>query len=102
MEKFRGIISGAPRPSFTPGLSPPTQGPQHAPDPQFGHLPTPYGKADTVDNERLRSFFMRVGLEGAATSGRHTLLEKYRDVLKRIHDDAGEKAVNDYLAQYKD
>jgi hypothetical protein len=101
-EKLRGVIAGAPRPSFTPGLSPPNQGPQHALDPVYGHLPTPYGKADLVSNEQLRSFFMKIGLENAATDGCHSLLAKYRERLKQIADEASEKAVNDFLAQFKD
>jgi hypothetical protein len=71
-------------------------------DPQWGHLPIPGNSTvNKTSNEVLRNLFSRMGIEGAHTEGRHQLLVKYAALLGRIHDAAGERAVNEYLEQFK-
>jgi len=67
------------------------------------HLPAPGGGTiGEWPNERVRPYFARIGLDGAHTSGREVLCQKYGQLLRKVHDAAGEKAVVDWLKQYED
>jgi len=102
-EIMRGVmVTSKETANLNPGSPGPVHGITWALDSQWGHLPMPGNStANKTSNEVLRSLFSRMGIEGAQTEGRHQLLVKYAALLKRIHDDAGERAVNNYLEQYK-
>jgi hypothetical protein len=102
-EKMRGFLSNTPPPQLKPGMPAPIVGPSW-PSSQWDHLPVPGGSTvGKTDTDTLRRLFDRMGIAQAHTRGRQTLLEEgYVPLLKKVHDEAGEKAVESFLQQYKD
>jgi hypothetical protein len=105
-EKMRGFLSNtAPlQLSLKPGMPAPfAPGPTWPPS-QYDHLPVPGGSTvGKTDTDTLRRLFDRMGIADAHIRGRQTLLEEgYVPLLKKVHDEAGEKAVESFLQQYKD
>ena len=54
-----------------------------------------------VDNETLRRIFADLGIPDAWTLGRDRLVERYVRMLKKIFDDAGNAAVEAWMAERK-
>jgi hypothetical protein len=70
----------------------------------WDHLPLPDGNTigKTADTQVLRRVFHRMGIEGAHRDGRETLCGRYAAILREIGGQASDKAILEYLENYKD
>ncbi len=87
--------------TLPPGAPSKNHGPTWAPG-MFDTLMLPNGSVvGQVDDPTLRNQLARVGIAGAHTDGRAVIVERYAATLKAVHDDAGSRAVTEWLAQRK-
>jgi hypothetical protein len=83
------------------GAPAPINGPKWASG-LYDNLKLPNGQTiGATDNETLRRELMRMGVIGAATEGRHVIVERYATLLLQIHNDAGDRAVAAFLESNK-
>ena len=70
---------------------------------QHDDLSLPNGSViGQTDNESLRRIFADLGIADAWTLGRDRLVERYVQMLKKIFDEAGNRAVSDFLESKRD
>jgi hypothetical protein len=84
-----------------PGASFRTTGPKWPSSPH-DHWRLPSGQTvGETDNDTLRRELARLGIPEAHTLGRHILAERYSSMLQKIHDGAGNAAVDAFLANHR-
>ena len=77
-------------------------GPSHAPS-HWDHLPVPNGgTVGSMPTEVLRRLCHRMGIEGAHSVGRATLLDSFALKLRQVGNAASDKAIMEFLSKYKD
>jgi hypothetical protein len=95
VEFMRGVLGSNPHPN--PGAPSTNNGPQWPRSPH-DDLMTPAGSTvGLTPTESLRQQFAKLNIPDAPTAGRDVLVERYYQMLRKIHDDAGSIAVDAFL-----
>jgi hypothetical protein len=86
---------------LTPGAAAPNKG-QSWPPGQHDSLKLPDGKLiGQTDTDTLRRQLAKIGVEGAHSDGRHIIAARYAALLQKLRDDAGNAAVDTFLANHR-